>query len=182
MFDNPWCKSYWQHLVENKLIDQSGCGCPNPKNMPLTDFVDESVDKLVDEDGWLSVIENNLNKVFAYASKNVYSEGPIDEASINDLFKSLEQPPYDAVVHCLVIPMQFKQQVLPILKKCGDRQNGKMYLWTADVIFVESEENKLVITAKNRLAPHSMIVAKEYKTVKLKENPDYVLKQMEEIK
>jgi hypothetical protein len=153
MFVNPWCQSYYQKLIESGILCSSECGCPKPKEaFPILTVFDENLtNKLeVEPKLYAEVVASELDNILALAEKNIYSTfEKLDMRSLNDLFKSVEQPPYDTIVRLVIIPKKFEKQSERLFDNWGDKDGDRLMLWTADIVFVETDKDLVVAIGKD---------------------------------
>ncbi len=160
----PWCESYYKLLSEQGFLWTGECGCQHPTEMPWLSFSTDAglSEKVTDE----NVTESDMAAVFAAAGKNVYGGGPITKESVNDLFMSLEQPPYDNIVRLFLVPQEFKDDLRSAIQGAYDDTPSGMRLWAAEVKFTNTGGDLLAVIGSSGLI-HGFRIAKSEMNIDL---------------
>lgn len=92
-----------------------------------------------------------LDKVFEKAKENIFIETEnITIEGLNDLFRAVEMPPFEDFVITLVVPRDYKEDVIKVVKSHGEiEKSEEVYLWTSKIIFVKRNEEMICAIGNN---------------------------------
>lgn len=157
----PFSQSYWNKIKNNY----------NPKKLPW----------LVKNDNYLNIklcnyfikykkyskrfFQRHIEDINNLAKKNISDRfAKFSEESLNQLFLSIEQPPYDEQVKHCIIPFELKDNFIDIMKGAyyiknkGDIKNYLYNCWGSTIIFSKKIDKNMIIVIGEKGMIQSIII------------------------